>query len=136
MHFSSREVREYDVTLGDHPDAVGVPIALGWNYVELEKEDIDSYESSRGPRRPREALVMSLTARKKLLLNAGFLKYELREAAKEVKKVQKDRKFSVKTYPVYDAGYAIRSVAKSIKKSIVHPKKESNSAIKRSSVTS
>jgi len=136
VQFSNREVREYKITLGDHPDAVGVPIALSWEYVEKEKEDIESYESSRGPRRSRDTLVMSLSARKQLLLDQGFLKHELREAAKEVKKVQKERKFSEKVYPVYDAGYAIRSVAKSMKKSIVHPKKESHSAMKSSTLTS
>jgi len=120
VHFGDIEVREYGVTLGDHPDCVrGPPISLDWDYVELESKDLETYESSRGPRRRRETLVMSLIARKQLLLNTGFTKYELREAANEVKKVQKNRTSSDKYYPVYDAGFAIRSVAKSLRKSIV-----------------
>lgn len=118
--FSNVEVREYNVTLGDHPDCVyGPPLTLGWKYVDLGKKNLDQYESSRAPRKRRESLCMSLSARKQLLLNAGYLKYELREAAREVKKVQRDRKFSIKSYPLFDAGFAIQSAAKSMRKSLI-----------------
>lgn len=129
VQFGDIKVREYGVTLGDHPDcARGPPLSLNWDYVELGTKNVDTYESSRKPRRTRETLCMSLSARKQLLLNTGFTKYELREAANEVKKVQKNRKSSEKYYPIYDASFAIRSVAKSIRKSVVSssPSKKAN----------
>ena len=71
-----------------------------------------------------------LLARKHLLLHAGFTKYELREATNEVKKIQKIVNFQKNTilFPIYDAGFAIRSVAKSNGKYIVSSpnKKEKN----------
>lgn len=48
VHFGSLEVREHKITLGDHPD-----------YVDLETKDLETYESSRGPRRSRDTLCMS-----------------------------------------------------------------------------
>lgn len=120
------KVREYGVTLGDHPDCTrGPPLSLNWDYVELGTKKIETCESSRKARRARETLCMSLSARKQLLLNTGFTKYELREAANEVKKVQKNRKSSEKYYPIYDARFVVRSVAKSVRKSVVS---SSNSA--------
>lgn len=66
-----------------------------------------------------------LLARKNLLLHAG-----LREATNEVKKIQKIVNFQKNTilFPIYDAGFAIRSVAKSNGKYIVSipNKKEKN----------
>jgi hypothetical protein len=47
VQFSTIEVREYAVAIGDHPMVDMYPITLDWPFIESEPQSIDDYESSR-----------------------------------------------------------------------------------------
>ena len=48
VRFSTVEVREYAVTVGDHPCASdSCPLTLDWQYAKKSKRDINSFENSR-----------------------------------------------------------------------------------------
>lgn len=108
VSFSNLQIRQYDVTLGDNPSVShGPPLSLGWEYRQEEVVPLEKYEKARSlkcPRRKSSQLLMSYNVRKYLLLKtAGFSKTELREAMKQVEKIQKERKMSDIFGPVDDA---------------------------------
>jgi hypothetical protein len=48
VRFSTVEIREYAVTIGDHPCVRdSVPMTLDWQYARKHRKDINSYENSR-----------------------------------------------------------------------------------------
>ena len=44
VHFSNVHVREYDITLGDHPIADAYPLSLDWSYGTDQKYRIDEFQ--------------------------------------------------------------------------------------------
>ena len=90
VRFGSIQIREYERIVGDHPDVkVGPPLGIGWNYVEHEPVDVNSYESSR---RPTTRIVRRLTSvtRKNILMNVfGIPEEEIAAAEKENQKIRK-----------------------------------------------
>lgn len=90
VSFSAIQVREYERIVGDHPDTrIGVPLTLGWGYIEHNTLPIDTYESERTS---KGTLRMSSITRKNILHNVfGVPEEELRAAEKEVQKIKKSR---------------------------------------------
>jgi len=93
VHFSTIQIREYDLILGDHPYCSnGVPTQLGWEHIEQKAVNLDHYECIRGPRRKcASQFRISATARKDLLLantDNDYTKADLRRAER---KLYKDR---------------------------------------------
>jgi len=92
VHFSTVQIREYDLILGDHPYCSnGVPTQLGWIHVERTAINLDRYECMRGPRRKSASQFrISATARKDLLTNSenDYTKADFRRAER---KLYKDR---------------------------------------------
>jgi hypothetical protein len=89
VRFGSVQVREYNLTVGDHPEVkVGPPIALGWEYTELEPLELDDYEALyHGERLPFVRRLSSIT-RKNLLANVfGVPEEEIRAAEKENQRI-------------------------------------------------
>jgi hypothetical protein len=93
--FGSIEIREYERIVGDHPDVkVGPPIGIGWQYYQKDAESIDTYENNRPPK--RYVLRMTSITRKNMLRNVfNISEQEIRNAEKEVQKIQKLRTKSV-----------------------------------------
>ena len=95
VSFSSLEIRQYNVTLGDAPCSNA--ISLDWKYdpTATEQHDIDQYEQYRtdeAPRRVRSELVMPPAHRNYLLMReAGFSRHEINAAMKEAMRVAKQR---------------------------------------------
>ena len=95
VSFSSLEIRQYNVTLGDAPCSNA--ISLDWKYdpTATEQHNIDQYERYRtdeAPRRVRSELVMTPAHRKYLLMReAGFSRHEINAAMKEARRVAKQR---------------------------------------------
>ena len=95
VSFSSLEIRQYNVTLGDAPCSNA--ISLDWKYdpTATEQHNIDQYEQYRtdeAPRRVRSELVMTPAHRKYLLMReAGFSRHEINAAMKEARRVAKQR---------------------------------------------
>jgi hypothetical protein len=90
ISFGGIQVREYERIVGDHPDTrIGVPLTIGWGYMEREMLPIDQYEADRVP---KGNLRMSSITRKNILHNVfGVPEEELRAAEKEVQKIKKSR---------------------------------------------
>lgn len=93
VSFGGIEVREFERVVGDHPDTkIGVPLSIGWAYVQRKSLPIDKYESERVA---KGNLRMSSITRKNLLHNVfGIPEEELRAAEKEVQKIKKSRQRS------------------------------------------
>lgn len=80
VHFSDVSVRDYDRIIGDHPDVRhGVPMAIGWEYIEREATNIDEYENNRPhPFRGEKQMKMKPSLRRKILSKGfGFTKEEI-----------------------------------------------------------
>jgi len=94
VSFSSLEIKEFNVTLGNHPSASsGPPVMLDWDS-ELNKRvvDLDEYERGRSPRRQRRQLKLSYRDRKCLLeQQRGFSTEEVNEAWAEALKIRQQR---------------------------------------------
>ena len=88
VSFGPIHVREYERIIGDHPlTKVGVPLSLGWGYVERDSVSIGKYESDRIR---KGKLRMSSITRKNILHNVyGFSEEELRDAEQEVQNIKK-----------------------------------------------
>mmetsp|Transcript_23270 Transcript_23270/g.35910 ORF Transcript_23270/g.35910 Transcript_23270/m.35910 type:complete len:265 (-) Transcript_23270:770-1564(-) len=97
VSFSSIQVREYNMTLGDHPvSKSGPPVALDWNYEREDVVDLDTYEKARQPRRHRRKLKLSYKDREKILLHdRGFSKDEVREAWVAAIEIRKQRRETI-----------------------------------------
>jgi hypothetical protein len=93
VSFSSIQIREYDQTIGDHPNvSYGPPISLDWNYQALDSITLDDYESNRGRRRSFPQLMMNHFTRKNVLMhNFGYSEADLKKAQKEAERAKLQR---------------------------------------------
>jgi hypothetical protein len=95
VQFQDVNIREFQMTLGNHPSATsGPPVMLDWeartqpNVVKLE-----SYEQARQPRRNRRQLKLSLQQRHNILVKErGFSFEEVKGAWQDALEVRKQRK--------------------------------------------
>ena len=71
VSFSTVQVREYAVTVGDHPCCQsGVPLALDWTVVVSRPQvSLDVFEQEHGQRRSRGELLLTWEERKELYLD-------------------------------------------------------------------
>lgn len=96
VRFTSVSIREYVRIVGDHPDCVvGPPMAIGWEYVEVPAQGIDTFEADHLVRRSSTRL--SSTERKELLSHEfGVPEIEIRLAEKRAHKSARRRLHSAK----------------------------------------
>mmetsp|Transcript_473 Transcript_473/g.763 ORF Transcript_473/g.763 Transcript_473/m.763 type:complete len:324 (-) Transcript_473:254-1225(-) len=98
VSFNSLTVREYDLTLGDHPSsASGPPVQLNWEHKAENTMDLNDYEQMRQPRRKRRQLKMSFQEREEILQSSGFTMDQLKNAWMESLKVRQQRYETVMT---------------------------------------
>jgi len=93
VSFNSVQIREHEITLGDHPSSAnGPPIQLGWEAKNESTFDLDKYEKNRKPlRRKRRQLKMSFREREERLSSSGFTMDQLKNAWMEALKVRQQR---------------------------------------------
>jgi len=94
VSFNKLEIREFNMTLGDHPSAVsGPPVMMDWNSQPKKKVvAIDQYEQSRGPRRSRRHMKLSFNDRRGILEEQqGFTIEEVKDAWREALLIRKQR---------------------------------------------
>jgi len=91
--FHEVTVRDYSITLGDHPNvSYGPPIMLSWDYLEYDPLAIDEYEIHHEKRRNMRQMMLNYYRRRDMLLCYGeYNQEELRAAWKAVKKVKRQR---------------------------------------------
>lgn len=100
--FNSLKIREYGLTLGDHPSASsGPPMTLDWTPTGEEKViSVDQYERGRQPRRSRKALRMSYQTREAVLEEQGFTMDQVMKAWEESLKIRKQRHETITQSPL------------------------------------
>jgi hypothetical protein len=112
VSFSRLEIREFGMTLGDHPSAVsGPPVALDYDGTTASSADkndpksggttpkvvsLEEYERARTPRRPRKQLKLSYHDKCATLQDRGFSLQELHDAWAEAIKIRKQRQETLK----------------------------------------
>jgi len=103
--FSTLEIREYAITLGDNPGgAQGPPISLDWEYDEDQTKliPLEAYEDSRSPRRKRSEMHMAENLRRwRLLREKGYTLKEMNRATKAAESVRKQRMKSIEPKPAF-----------------------------------
>lgn len=94
VRFDSVQTREFARTIGDNPSvSCGIPIGLDWKYnPETIVKDLEDYEDNRGPRRARENLALTPSAREYMLLKDwGVTFRELHETNHETDLIKQGR---------------------------------------------
>jgi len=89
VSFSTVQIREYSLILGDHPYCSGgPPLSLGWDHSEAETVPIEVYERSRGPRKSQSQLKMGSEMRKDILARCGcgYTRADFRRAERKLHK--------------------------------------------------
>jgi hypothetical protein len=96
VSFSSIDIKEFKMTLGDHPSAVsGPPIRIDWSSKPTIESvvSLDEFEQIRKPlRRKRKQLKLTNHQRKEILLNQqGFTQDEINKAWVEAQQIRQQR---------------------------------------------
>mmetsp|Transcript_22554 Transcript_22554/g.42803 ORF Transcript_22554/g.42803 Transcript_22554/m.42803 type:complete len:301 (+) Transcript_22554:167-1069(+) len=96
VSFDKVDIKEFPMTLGDHPSAVsGPPVALDWERIQRERcVLLDEYEASRSPRRNRKQLKLSLRDRKGEL-QKQFSAEQVNQAWREARAIREQRKETI-----------------------------------------
>lgn len=101
--FSTLEIREYPITLGDNPGgAQGPPISLDWKHNKKHTQvvPLEDYEETRPQRRNRQEMHMpGNTRRWRLLREKGVSVKEIEKATKAADTVRRQRRKSVTSRP-------------------------------------
>ena len=102
VQFGSLTIRSYEIQLGDHPSCSnGAPVSIGWRYNELNPICIEKYEEwMKDKRRSRSEFHLPRSHRESILREYGYSRSQMTEAAKEVDKIKKQRRASLKTTPI------------------------------------
>lgn len=97
VRFSSVDVRDYSLCLGDNPSVTrGVPISLDWEYDEAQSYEIDTFERDRcDDRRVSDDLKLPSLQRVQMLKRLGYSRGEINERVKEVD-IVKDKRISTR----------------------------------------
>mmetsp|Transcript_16772 Transcript_16772/g.31781 ORF Transcript_16772/g.31781 Transcript_16772/m.31781 type:complete len:521 (+) Transcript_16772:89-1651(+) len=114
--FSTLEIREYNVTIGDNPGGKqGPPLSLDWDYCQDRtiRIDIDRYEQMRAPRRKKHEMYMPGSIRMWTLMKyLGFSLREIEDASKAADVIRKKREKSIKYQNYYDLQYRVGKILK------------------------
>jgi len=95
VRFKEVDIREFKMTLGNHPSATsGPPVMLDWeSNLPSAVFDLETYEKARQPRRNRRQLKLSLQERHNILVKErGFSFDEVKGAWQEALEIRKQRK--------------------------------------------
>ena len=116
VSFSDVQIRDYDVTIGDHPDcSIGPPLSLGWDFEENPSVEIDQYEINRAPRRTRRELALNYYHRTYILEQvSGLSKEDIEQAVKNKEKIKFQRQCTRFFLPVWK----LEDIAESAKRKI------------------
>jgi hypothetical protein len=87
--FSTVEIREYPIQIGDNPSVTrGVPITIGWDHCSSYTLNLDDFELVRPARRLKPQLKMESLDRIRMLKAMGYSRQDIQQ---EVRKVNVDR---------------------------------------------
>lgn len=122
VHFGEVLVRDYAMTLGDHPCcSYGPPITIDWAYLEYEPLGVNEYEFHHPPRRSMREMLLNYYQRKALLSNAGFSETDFKQVKKLVNREKTNRSITrsiVSHYPLLKVEDAVESACRKFKRLI------------------
>lgn len=129
VSFGDLEVREYNLTLTDHPGtSFGPPIGLSWDHSCAETFDLEVYESYRmlySPRRLGKELKLADHTRRKILMNElNFSREEIEKACSDATRIQKQRISSQSWIVLEPVEVAIESLKRKVTRIIKRPHKQ------------
>jgi hypothetical protein len=116
VSFSTVEIQEYAVQLGDNPATAGVPITIGWEPQFKIVCDIDEYESLRPPSRRSADLSIPSGLRVAMLHKQGTPMRDILAIKKENKKIRRARTKSVRSVKWDGVDEALESASRKVKK--------------------
>ena len=118
--FASISIRNYNVTLGDHPDcSYGPSVCLGWDYEDYTKINVEDYEVNRPERRTPRQMLMNYYHRKYILTEfAGVTETELKSAVKLKDKTKRQRNLTRALLPIMEVETAVESVKRKYKRRV------------------
>lgn len=95
--FSSVDIREHERVAGDNPCVTsGVPLSIGWGYLQHDPISLDDYESNRGPPRDKIEMMVPAAVRRSMLRDEfGVTLSEMNAAMKEVNITKRQRRHTV-----------------------------------------
>jgi len=115
--FTTLEIREFPVALGDNPGGiVGPPICLDWKHEEERTliMSLEEYESTREPRKEGHELWIPECLRRWKLLDKGVSMRAMQKAAKKADKARAQRKSTIASFRKTPAETGLFSGAKDI----------------------
>ena len=94
VRFSIVQVREYSLTIGDHPCCrSGCPLSLDWDYETKTSVKIDQFEAERAPqRRSRHELITTWDERKAMLQDVHS-DIELNRCARKLQRARSSSRY-------------------------------------------
>lgn len=97
--FSSVDIREHERVAGDNPCVTsGVPLSIGWGYLQHEPISLDDYEEHKGPARDKIEMMVPAKVRRSMLRDEfGVSIPEINASMKEVNITKKQRRHTVAT---------------------------------------
>mmetsp|Transcript_3224 Transcript_3224/g.5063 ORF Transcript_3224/g.5063 Transcript_3224/m.5063 type:complete len:328 (-) Transcript_3224:384-1367(-) len=126
--FGVVNIREYDLTLGDHPDCTfGPPMSLDWDYEEVFESSVEYYETNREPRRKPHQMIQNYFRRKNILMAcAGFSEKDLKKATREVERAKFKRNLTKTFLPAWKFEDVLESAARKTKRAVTRKNKRSS----------
>jgi len=98
VSFSSIEIRDYPICVGDNPGGTsGTPISIEWKHSSQGSIGLEEYEKTRPQRRCRSGLVMPALAREERLRSMGYSSNELRTLTRPVNIDRRNRRRTLET---------------------------------------
>ena len=92
VSFGDVRVREFERIAGDHPDATGPPLSIGWSFNEVKAVPLDSYKKRRGLRSGEAIQPLTASMRLNILQHGfGISPDEIRGQSQEALKAQQQR---------------------------------------------
>lgn len=97
--FSVVDIREHERIAGDNPCVTsGVPLGIGWGYIEHKPIELEYYESNKGQPRDKIEMLVPAEVRKKLLRDEfGVPMKDLNESIRSVNIAKRQRRSTVAT---------------------------------------
>jgi hypothetical protein len=92
VSFSTVDIREYERTLGNHPDVHrGPPVTFDWNYEQAGSVPLVDYEELKDKPRSKAEMRMTASMRESLLRDCGIPRSELAAALRDISRIKKHR---------------------------------------------
>ncbi len=95
--FSVVDIREHERIAGDNPCVTrGVPLSIGWGYIQHQPIELDRYEKAKGPARDKIEMLVPADIRRRMLRDEFGVSFTTMDAAiKEVNITKRNRRYTV-----------------------------------------